>query len=118
MFSKRVNTVIKTVNYCTLTFSQLSKLSLTCLNTQYFAIKTKTVKTTHTPLTLRYMYITMTRVKYPALQSARLKQRRSTCSVVLTRWSFIVHMNPAEFAMLTVKTVIKLRRLLGAYVIV
>ena len=38
MFSKRVNTVIKTVNYFTLTLSQLSKLSLPCLITQYFAI--------------------------------------------------------------------------------
>ena len=38
MFSKRVNTVIKTVKYVTLTLSQLSNLSLPSLITQYFAI--------------------------------------------------------------------------------
>ena len=35
MFSKRVNTVIKTVNYFTLTLSQLSKLSLPCLSPSF-----------------------------------------------------------------------------------
>ena len=37
MFSKRVNMVIKMVNYFTLTLSKLSKLSLPCIITQYTA---------------------------------------------------------------------------------
>ena len=59
MFSKRVNTVIKMVKYFTLTLSQLSLLI-----TQYSAID-KQLKLIIHPLTLWYMYITMTRVKYP-----------------------------------------------------
>ena len=58
MFSKRVNTVIKMVNYFTFT------LTLPCLITQYFAIDRQLKLIIHF-LTLRYMYITMTRVKYP-----------------------------------------------------
>ena len=52
----------------------------------------------------------------PALQSAKLKQRQCTCSVVLARCSFNIHKNRAEFAMLMVKTMIELHRLLDAYV--
>ena len=62
MFSKRVNTVINTVNYFTLTLTYLSKLSLPCLITQYFAIG-KQLKLINPLLTLRYMYIKVTRVK-------------------------------------------------------
>ena len=55
MLSKRDNTDIETVNYYTFT------LTLPCLITQCFAIKTLIIHL----LTLRYMYRTMTRVKYP-----------------------------------------------------
>ena len=69
MFSKRVNTVIKTVNYFTLTLSQLSKLLLSCLINQYI-VTDKQLKLISPLLTLRYMYIYDT-CEIPALQSAR-----------------------------------------------
>ena len=69
MFSRRVNTVIKTVNYFTLTLSKLSKLSLPCLITQYFAIGNN--KTNHPPFdTSIHVYYGDT-CEIPSLQSAR-----------------------------------------------
>ena len=84
MFSRRVNTVIKTVNYFTLTLSRLSKLSLPCLITQYFAIDEQLKLITHLLTLLIHVYYNDT-CEIPALPSARLKQRGCICSVVLTR---------------------------------
>ena len=72
MFSRRVNTVIKTANYFTLTFELIIQLSLPCLFTQYFAIGNN--KTNHAPFdTSIHVYYGDT-CEIPSLQSARLNK--------------------------------------------